>query len=307
MSAPTKIEWSDFTWNPVSGCTKVSAGCDHCYAESIATRFAGGPAYPHGFAVTLKPERLTDPLRKRSWRGRRVFVNSMSDLFHKDVPDEYIARVFAVMALTPEITYQVLTKRHGRMRSLLNDVGWRASVGSAMLHIDVDAAQALFRSGPYALSDGWTRSLWPLLNVHLGVSVEDQHSAGLRIPALLDTPAAVRFLSCEPLLGRVDLSPWLHTTECLTTDDPPWCVCHVGMTDPFDWVIVGGETGPGARPMREEWAVSLVAQCRAANVPVFVKQMGSVWAKEHGLRGKADALDELPEGLRVREFPGGAS
>ena len=249
MSAKTSIEWTDYSWNPVSGCDKVSPGCDHCYAETIATRFAGTKAYPDGFKVTLKPERLTDPLRKRSWRGKHVFVNSMSDLFHKDVPDDYIARVFAVMTLAPEITFQILTKRHGRMQSLLDsDAHWHR-VGAAMtdllgIRAQVDHVRAL-------------------PNVWLGVSVEDQRRADLRIPHLAQTPAAVRFLSCEPLLGRVDLrSEWL---------DP--------LFPAFDWVIVGGESGPGARPMHPEWARTLRDQCIGAGVPFHFKQWGE-WVPE---------------------------
>jgi len=249
VSAKTSIEWTDYSWNPVSGCDKVSPGCDHCYAETIATRFAGTKAYPDGFKVTLKPERLTDPLRKRSWRGKHVFVNSMSDLFHKDVPDDYIAQVFAVMTLAPEITFQILTKRHGRMQSLLDsDAHWHR-VGAAMtdllgIRAQVDHVRAL-------------------PNVWLGVSVEDQRRADLRIPHLAQTPAAVRFLSCEPLLGRVDLrSEWL---------DP--------LFPAFDWVIVGGESGPGARPMHPEWARTLRDQCIGAEVPFHFKQWGE-WVPE---------------------------
>lgn len=249
MSAKTSIEWTDYSWNPVSGCDKVSPGCDHCYAETIATRFAGTKAYPDGFKVTLKPERLTDPLRKRSWRGKHVFVNSMSDLFHKDVPDDYIARVFAVMTLAPEITFQILTKRHGRMQSLLDsDAHWHR----------VDAAMTDLL-GVRAQVD----HVGALPNVWLGVSVEDQQRADLRIPHLAQTPAAVRFLSCEPLLGRVDLrSEWL---------DP--------LFPAFDWVIVGGESGPGARPMHPEWARTLRDQCIGAGVPFHFKQWGE-WVPE---------------------------
>lgn len=244
MSAKTSIEWTDYSWNPVSGCDKVSPGCDHCYAETIATRFAGTKAYPDGFKVTLKPERPTDPLRKRSWRGKRVFVNSMSDLFHKDVPDDYIAQVFAIMALAPEITFQILTKRHGRMRSLLNsEAHWRR-VGVGGVRV--------------------------LPNVWLGVSVEDQQRADLRIPALLDTPAAVRWLSCEPLLGPVDLGAAFGTNY---GGDPREDETGV------DWVVVGGESGPGARPMHPEWARTLRDQCQAAGVPFHFKQWGE-WVPE---------------------------
>ena len=205
MSDKTKIEWTDATWNPVTGCTMVSPGCDHCYAETIAHRFAGTAAYPDGFAVTLRPERLDQPLRWR--RPRRVFVNSMSDLFHKDVPDEYIACIWAVMALAPQHTFQVLTKRHGRMRSLLDDDGFIQRVWNEM-------------DGFLPRAKHPDESRWPLPNVWLGVSVEDQQRADLRIPALLDTPAAVRFLSCEPLLRPVDLNACLLYTSSEPTRRP---------------------------------------------------------------------------------------
>jgi protein gp37 len=257
----TSIEWTQKTWNPVTGCTKVSPGCDHCYAEGIARRFAGSKAFPNGFEVTLHPERLDAPLRWR--KPARVFVNSMSDLFHQDVPDEYIARVFAVMATTPQHTYQILTKRHGRMRSLLSREDFRRRV-----RVELAELRGLM------VSD--VAVPWPLKNVWLGVSVEDQQRAGLRIPALLDTPAAVRFLSCEPLLGRVHLYDWLG----------------------LDWVIVGGESGPGARRMELDWAESLVDQCRAGQIACFVKQLGSA----HGPHKGGD-FDTWPAELQVREYP----
>lgn len=222
MGDRSQIEWTDATWNPVTGCTKVSPGCDHCYAMRIATRFAGTPAYPRGFGVTLHPGRLDRPIRWK--RPRRIFVNSMSDLFHSDIPDEYIVRVWDVMANAPQHVYQVLTKRHGRMRSLV--------------------ASGALRTLP---------------NVWLGVSVEDQKRAELRIPALLGAPASVRFLSCEPLLGPVNL--------------------HLGDTPGIDWVIVGGESGPGARPMQPDWARSLRDQCGAAGVPFHFKQWGD-WSPD---------------------------
>ncbi len=251
MSDKTKIEWTDATWNPVTGCTKVSTGCDNCYAEAIANRFAGTPAYPQGFAVTLRPERLDQPLR---WtKPRRVFVNSMSDLFHKDVPDEFIARVWAVMALAPQHEFQVLTKRHGRMQSLLSSPDFHWRVWHAILTIShgkslpiPPAITAHFRGGA-RLSES---AMEALPNVWLGVSVEDQKTADLRIPALLDSPAAVRWLSCEPLLGPVDLGVWTapHSPECLDGDDaPPWCTCGRDYAGYLDWVVVGGESGRGPR------------------------------------------------------------
>ena len=242
----TRIEWTDASWNPVTGCDRVSPGCDNCYAESIANRFSGTPAYPDGFEVTLRPDRLDQPLRWR--RPRRVFVNSMSDLFHDSVPDEYVASVWAVMALAPEHTFQVLTKRHGRMRSLLSS----------------DRFAKLFAEALYQHIGSATL---PLPNVWLGVSAENQQWADIRIPALLDTPAAVRFVSAEPLLGRIDLTGLLVTA---------------GGSEQVDWVIVGGESGPGARPMHPDWARLLRDQCAAAGIPFFFKQRGEWTWNEPG-------------------------
>ena len=273
MGDGTRIEWTDATWNPVTGCTKVTAGCDHCYAETIAHRFAGTPAYPHGFDVTLRPERLVQPLR---WtKPRRVFVNSMSDLFHKDVPDEFIARVWAVMALAPRHTFQILTKRHGRMRALLDDPAFRQNVWDAMRARYRERVKAI--PGPHPSPE----LTLPLPNVWLGVSVENQQTANMRIPALMETPAAVRWVSCEPLLGPLDLRLAETTTEC--TCSPYYgaherhCGIEPGEWSDLDWVVVGGESGTGARPMHPEWARSLRDQCQRAGVPFLFKQWGE-WA-----------------------------
>jgi protein gp37 len=300
VSDKTSIEWTDATWNPVTGCTKVSPGCDHCYAETLAERFRGTPGhyYERGFDVQLRPEKLDQPLRWR--RPRRVFVNSMSDLFHDDVPDDYIARVFAVMALAPQHTFQVLTKRHGRMRSLLNQTGPQ----SFRTSITIEQA-AMAR--PWQPGSGLTVSVeWPLPNVWLGVSVENQQWADIRIPALLDTPAAVRFLSCEPLLGPVDLTDAIWPEGSADECTPDRCTCGI------DWVIVGGESGRGARPMHPDWARSLRDQCAAAGVPFLFKQWGE-WmpvrtpSGEHQERvGKKAAGREL-DGRTWDEFPGGES
>lgn len=295
----TGIEWTDETWNPVTGCTKVSLGCDHCYAESIAHRFAGTRAFPNGFTVTLHPEHVEQPLRWR--KPRRVFVNSMADLFHAEVPDEFIARVFAVMALTPQHTYQVLTKRHGRMRSLLRNECTCGSGHAPSVHFRSQMAWEVSQANPNRIpgvpDDAEHRvffeTAWPLRNVWLGVSVEDQKRADLRIPALLDTPATVRFLSCEPLLGPVDLSAWMpagcrrfYSGKAQETCPDCgrvgyWCGSHVGNGhpngQPIDWVIVGGESGPKARPMHPAWARSLRDQCSSTQVPFFFKQWGE-WA-----------------------------
>ncbi|RIT69238.1 DUF5131 family protein [Mycobacteroides abscessus] len=262
MGDKTGIEWTDATWNPVTGCDKVSPGCDHCYAETFAERWRGTPGhyFETGFDVQLRPDKLALPLR---WtKPRKVFVNSMSDLFHDKVPDEYIARVFAVMALAPQHTFQLLTKRHGRMRALLRDGEFQQQVYDAWGQLEMP-------KGRPSMED-WPWSGWPLPNVWLGVSAEDQKRADLRIPALLDTPAAVRFVSAEPLLGPINLH-----TDPIEASSPFW-------GSQLDWVIVGGESGPGARPMHPDWARSMRDQCVAAGVPFLFKQWGE-WSPEDGL------------------------
>lgn len=298
MSDKTRIEWADATWNPTTGCTRVSPGCTNCYIETTPPFRIAGDKFRkycprckgHGIVdaseracpecegegswesheigattgVNLWPARLDQPLRWR--KPRRVFVNSLSDLFHEDIPDEYIARVFAVMALAGQHAFQVLTKRHGRMRSLLNSKGFQEIVRNTRE-----------RLGAQAVPD-WR---WPLLNVWIGVTVEDQARADLRIPALLDTPAAVRFLSCEPLLGPIDLQrprPHSCSEECI----PRQSVCPPWYSQLVDWVIVGGESGKDARPMHPDWARSLRDQCTAAGVPYFFKQRGEWTWNEPG-------------------------
>lgn len=247
----TKIEWATKVWNPVTGCTKVSAGCKNCYAERMATRLAGRVGYDagHPFRVTLHPERLTIP---SAWRKpQRVFVNSMSDLFHELVPDDFILDTFVAMAVNPQHNFLILTKRPRRM---LEWTGW-------------------FRSLRYSPHDHHAEARisignLPLANVWLGVSAEDQTSAEERIPLLLQTPAAVRFVSYEPALGPLDLRGMLP--------DPLDGAAHVAGRDlpPIDWVICGGESGPLARPMHPAWARSLRDQCQSAGVPFFFKQWG---------------------------------
>lgn len=271
MGDSSKIEWTDATWNVITGCTKVSPGCDFCYAERIVNRFGGAGAFDE---VTIRADRLLLPLR---WtRPRRIFVNSMSDLFHDDVPDEIIAMHFAVMALAGQHTFQVLTKRHGRMRSLLSSDGFRRMVD--------DAAGGLL---PTLRPPGQPRHLdldrggvvWPVPNVWLGVSVEDQKWADVRIPALLATPAAVRFLSCEPLLGPVDLTDAL-TVPVYNGSEVLYRASRYPLADPYiGWVIVGGESGPKARPMHPDWVRSIRDQCEAEVIAAafHFKQWGE-WA-----------------------------
>lgn len=304
MADRTGIEWTDATWNPVRGCSRVSEGCRHCYAETVAARFSGEGQPYHGLArrrsdgtpqwtgeVRLVPEHLADPLR---WtRPRRVFVNSMSDLFHERLTNEEIAAVFAVMALAARHTFQVLTKRPARMR------GWFAWAAEQVHALGGDsAAQPLDANlvhlhGPaddpvYARElrkvEDEAAPLWPLPNVWIGVSVEDQRAADERVPLLLDTPAAVRFLSCEPLLGPVRISEYLPNP--LWADLPSWRQPEI------EWVIAGGESGHGARPMHPDWARGLRDQCAAVGVPFFFKQWGE-WAD---VTFDEDRPDRAPEG-----------
>jgi len=262
VSDKTGIEWTDATWNPVTGCTEVSPGCDRCYAKTFAERFRGTPGhyFEHGFDVQLRPHKLDQPLRWR--RPRRVFVNSMSDLFHDQVPDDYIVDVFAVMAANycwdrPTHTFQVLTKRHARMRSLLSSEEFRREVALTAAGMTDDGHADNVHDAIYF-------HYWPLPNVWLGVSTENQQWADIRIPALLDTPAAVRWISAEPLLGPIDFRrvPGFN---------------RIGLDLSNWWVIVGGESGPGARPMHPDWARSLRDQCVSAGVPFLFKQWGE-WA-----------------------------
>ncbi|MCC7001491.1 MAG: phage Gp37/Gp68 family protein [Gemmatimonadaceae bacterium] len=240
MSDRSSIEWTEATWNPVTGCTQVSPGCAHCYAKTFAERFRGVPGHPyeHGFDLQLRPDRLEQPLLWK--RSRVIFVNSMSDLFHEDVPLTYIRRVFDVMERAQQHTFQVLTKRADRAAALSCELTWPT-------------------------------------NVWMGVSVENQRWA-TRVDALRRVPAAVRFLSCEPLLGSLTLD--------LTG---------------IDWVIAGGESGHGARPMRLEWARAVRDQCELAAVPFFFKQWGAHDATGRRV-GKKAAGREL-EGRVWDEFP----
>lgn len=263
----TAIEWTDVTWNPTTGCDKVSPGCDNCYAMTMAKRLKGmGSAHYQtdgdpktsgpGFGVAMHADALEKPLH---WgKPKRVFVNSMSDLFHDEVSDQFIAQVFAVMAASPQHTFQILTKRHGRMRSLLSSLDFDLAVAAAWTALGTTAGSLVEDHTPP----------YPLPNVWLGVSVENQQWADTRIPALLDTPAAVRFLSCEPLLGPVDLSRWI--------DDELGALDRL---EDLDWVIVGGESGHSARPMHPEWARSLRDQCTDAGVAFLFKQWGE-WVPE---------------------------
>jgi protein gp37 len=299
MGEHTGISWTDATWNPIRGCTRKSEGCRFCYAERVAARFSDQGAPYHGFAergrpgskwtgrVELVEKALDLPIRWR--KPRRIFVNSMSDLFHESLPDEAIDRVFAVMALAPQHTFQVLTKRADRMRRYFLGISEMPNEPAARDAMIEGAAQALFAQ----MSGGVDSSLWlavhmPLPNVWLGVSVENQAAWDERWPALAETPAAVRFVSFEPLIGPIDTG--------LT-----------GGGDAPDWWIIGGESGPGARPMRREWAQALIRQCDAVGAAPWFKQVGDSRPDEagwpRGITGKGDDPAQWPSGLHVQRFP----
>lgn len=263
MGARSKIEWTTSTWPVVTGCTPISAGCDHCYAARHANRFTGTKAWPNGFDVTLWPDRLDQPLR---WRTpRKVFVCSTGDLFHAAVPDDYIAQVWAVMASSGAHTFQVLTKRHARMRALLNNPAFWEDVNCHWLEL------AGTGSGRKQYPPDLRRRFLP--NVWLGVSVESQYWADRRIPALLETPAAVRYLSAEPLLELVKLSQALRKWTP-PEDHPAWDGTRLNVREVLHWVIVGGESGPGAQPMHPDWARSLRDECLTGEIAFFFKQFG---------------------------------
>ncbi|MCC7369860.1 MAG: phage Gp37/Gp68 family protein [Chloroflexi bacterium] len=275
MSDNSAIEWTDATWNPVTGCSKVSEGCRNCYAEALSLRF-GRSTKPWAaqFAdenVVLHPDRLDYPLK---WKdARRIFVNSMSDLFHENIDDGFVCRVFKVMGAASHHTYQVLTKRPARMQALIQ----RWSDAFHGKRLDSDQGE----------------NTWPPPHIWLGVSVEDQKTADERIPLLLNTPAAVRFLSCEPLLASIDLCQ----AAGAPTDHAHGFACRTFLRD-LHWVIVGGESGPRFRPLDLDWARSLRDQCISADVPFFFKQVGGRTPKSGGRLLDGRTWDEQP---RVQE------
>ena len=234
--ADSSIEWTEATWNPVTGCSKVSAGCKHCYAEVMARRLKamGVEKYSNGFKATMHPDALDYPYSLK--KGKVIFVNSMSDLFHKDVTDSFIKKVFKVMNDNPQHIFQVLTKRPERFESINDKVKW-------------------------------TENIW------LGVSVEDK-LATKRIKPLVNSRAKVKFLSMEPLIGRVQRIPYLNK---------------------IDWIIVGGESGHGARPMDEDWVLEIKCQCEEYDVPFFFKQWGGVNKKRNGRTLLDQTWDSLPD------------
>ena len=250
MAQTSKIEWTQCTWNPVTGCTKISPGCMNCYAERMALRLkaAGSPNYANGFRVTLHPHALEIPLR---WKQpRTIFVNSMSDLFHKDVPFDFISRIFDVMHRASRHRFQILTKRSDRLLKLSTRLARQTYGGLA-----------------------WPQNVW------MGVTVENADYVS-RMDDLRQTGAAVKFVSFEPLLGPIpDID-----------------------LESIDWVIVGGESGPKARPMKPQWATDIRDQCLAASVPFFFKQWGGVNKKKSGRVLGAQTWYEMPATSSLQEL-----
>lgn len=290
MISNTGIEWTDGTWNPMSGCTKVSAGCANCYAESFANRKMGEWAKRPFSEIKLKDHKLVEPFRLK--KPQRIFVNSMSDLFHKDVPDLFIDRVFAVMAMNPIHTFQVLTKRPERMRDYM------LQLKTDGIHRLYESVRGLFhyKCHPGAIGPEDTipsRLPIPLKNVWLGVSVENQKTADERIPILLETPCAKSFLSMEPLLLGVDLGNYLRA----------WSVYDPNMYD-IGWVIVGGESGKGARPMNPIWARDIRDKCIEARVPFFYKQWGE-WLGSNCNSFSEAANIKISKGVEIHNWPDG--
>lgn len=369
MGDKSSIQWTDATWNPTTGCDRVSPGCANCYALTLAPRLQkmsiaravkdGMGPFPDdpymrdgdpktsgpGFGLMLHPSRLDTPIRWK--RPRRIFVNSMSDLFHPEVPDEFLDQVFAVMALAPQHIFQVLTKRPERMRAYMNeywgdgyteprydrsDRVWDCLVGIATQQGILKGLPADPKPEDYTAWDERRAELaakymkWPLPNVWLGTSVENARWR-TRITELRHTPAAVRFLSCEPLLGPLvcpECKGW--GWDAISDPSDPTGMTAMQVPCPgsrrygfvqgglhghhdldltgVDWVIVGGESGEGAREMSEEWVRDIVRSCRDQDVWPFVKQMGSVWSQQHlGHDGHAGNPEEWPADLQVREMP----
>jgi protein gp37 len=298
----TTIEWTEQTWNPTSGCDRISPGCDNCYALTMAKRLKGMGSAKYqndgnprtsgpGFALTVHTDALEAPLHWK--KPRTVFVNSMSDLFHARVPHEFLARVFAVMAATPQHTYQILTKRPERAARILTDLCTCGAGHPRGEHLRSDMEWAATSHSPTyvpGLEHGiYHRTGWPLPNVWIGTSIESDKYVR-RADHLRNTPAAVRFISAEPLLGPL---PSLDLSG-------------------IDWLIVGGESGPGARPFKPQWAADLVDAAREGGTAPFVKQLGSVWARDTAVNGKTVAAHGDTKGgkpkywpapLRIREYP----
>ncbi|MEG4803551.1 phage Gp37/Gp68 family protein [Microcoleus sp. ARI1-B5] len=306
----TNISWTNESWNPIVGCSRLSAGCANCYAETAASsaRLQQFSQYQQvaqwDGTVNFVESQLYKPLHWRS--PRKIFVCSMADLFHVNVADEWIDQIFAVMALCPQHTFQVLTKRPERMLQYIKQARQRIRVAAVDIGIDRNLKYELYE--PYETFD----FEWPLPNVWLGTSVENQKATD-RIRYLVQIPAAVRFLSCEPLLELIDLRPYL--AFCSGCQSCNFQGNHKIGSSKINWIIVGGESGTDARMCNIEWIRSIVSQSQSANVPVFVKQLGSN-AIEHfyypnsfkpnrikSTDRKGGDISKFPEDLRIREFP----
>ncbi len=275
MSDVSKIEWTEATWNPIVGCSKISAGCLNCYAERMARRLSKNSKTPQYAGLIdcggrwtgetrLVESALDQPFRWR--KPRRIFVCSMSDLFHPETQDEWIDQVFAVMTFCPQHTFQILTKRADRMLEYF------------------ERGQALGPDVNYVLHA--MKFVCPLPNVHVGVTVENQDAADSRIPLLLQTPAAVRYVSVEPMIGPVDLDEYIKGTRWFASEWP--------MERWLDWVVAGGESGPNARPMNPDWVRALRDQCVEAGVPFFFKQWGGANKRKAGRWLDGRTWDEMP-------------
>lgn len=297
----SKIEWTDHTWNPVTGCTKVSAGCRNCYAEKLSKRKFGEWKDRDFSEILLKEHKLKEPFSIR--KPSKIFVNSMSDLFHDDVLDSFIDRIFGVMALNPKHTFQVLTKRPERMLEYLTTEDRAGEIGDVAYSFVESNWQTRSIKMPHEwTTDKWSGLVeWPLPNVWLGVSVEDQETADGRIPFLMEAPAKIKFISAEPLLGEIDLTN-LETEDYGTVNalkgnldilsmgyyEDVW-----GTLSPIDWVIAGGESGPNARLVRPNWIRNLRDQCTDADVPFFFKQWGD--KRNSGARLDGEEWKQFPK------------
>lgn len=270
MAGKSRIEWTDATWNPAFGCDKVSPGCANCYAASYARRFRADVPFN---VITLHEDRMTWPSRWR--RPRRILVGSLTDLFHADIPNAYRDRIFLEMVLALQHTYQVPTKRIGLGRDYLAGLITRPTIFGAALNAALVGRADYATFGPQIPNKAALAELWPLPNVWLGISAETDGRLHERLPDLLQTPAAVRFVSFEPLLGPIAGS---------------------SIQTGIDWAIVGGESGPNARPFDPDWARVILASCRTKGIPVFVKQLG-------GWPNKRDKIECFPADLQIREFP----
>jgi protein gp37 len=291
MSDNSSIQWCDASWVTITGCTRASAGCDNCYSAALTHRLdAMGQEKYRGLTVLNKrgdrhfngvvkcwEESLSVPLKWK--RPRRIFVNSMSDTFHRDVPFSFTDKIFAVAALCPQHTFQILTKRPRRMSEYLSNRMFPVCSAASQLKADLHPVDIFKRFKYPFVSD----STWPLPNVWLGTSVENQAAADERIPHILNCPAAVRFLSIEPQLEEINLP---RTAE-----------------GGIDWVIIGGESGPRARPFNPAWAAKLINQCGDYNIAVFVKQFGANPIGMNLRDSHGGDMEEWPEELRIREFP----